>query len=287
MLVSIIIPCKNEGQNIVMTLNSLITFRNKLEYEIIVVDDGSTDGCCEGIDKAYSRIQLYKTNGLGAARARNYGAEKAKGMVLIFCDAHLTFGEYWIDKLVNVLEEKYDAVSPGIGVMGNPNLAGYGLTWNSSLKTNWFVDKPNRLEVVPLLPGGCLAIKSSVFEDIGGFDKGFIVWGHEDEEISLKLWLFGYTCCIYPEALVLHKFRSQHPYRVTFEHVHYNFLRMATSHFNKPRLEKVNNMLKGSYGYNEAVINLVKSDVNIQKDKYLKRRCYDDDWFFNKFQIDF
>lgn len=287
MLVSIIIPCKNEGQNIVMTLNSLMASYNKNEYEVLVIDDGSTDGCCDHIGRAYSEIKLYRTDSLGAANARNYGAEKAQGMLLIFCDAHLTFHEHWIDKLVNVLEEGYDAVAPGIGVMDNPNLAGYGLTWTNSLKTSWYVDKPEKLTTVPLLPGGCFAIKRSAFEDIGGFDKGFVVWGHEDEEISLKLWLFGYTCCIYPEVLVLHKFRSQHPYKVKFEHVHYNFLRLAKSHFNEQRFEMVKSLLKDSHGYNEALRNLIMSDVNLQRNKYLIKRKHDDEWFFKRFLIDF
>ncbi len=287
MLASIIIPCKNEGKNILMTLDSLIASSNKVEYEIIVVDDGSTDDCCIAISKEYPEVRLYRTDGLGAARARNYGAENAKGKVLIFCDAHLTFQEYWIDKLVNVLQKKYDAISPGIGVMENPKVAGFGLTWDNSLNTSWFIDKPKGVDEVPLLPGGCLAIKSNVFKDIGGFDKGFIVWGHEDEEISLKLWLFGYTCCIFPEVLVLHKFRSQHPYKVTFEHVHYNFLRMANSHFNKTRVEKVKGMLRDKHGYNDALTNLIKSDVGRQRDEYLNRRKYNDDWFFNKFKVNF
>lgn len=45
-LVSIIIPCKNEGDLVEMTLNSMDNAKTGIDYEIIVVDDGSVDGCC-------------------------------------------------------------------------------------------------------------------------------------------------------------------------------------------------------------------------------------------------
>jgi len=286
MLVSIVIPCKNEGENIVMTLASLLASGNKVNYEVIVIDDGSDDDCCNGIAERYEVVKLYRTEGIGAARARNYGAGKAKGDILIFCDAHLTFSEHWVDKLIPFLE-RYDAISPGIGVMGELGIAGYGLVWDENLKIQWYTKKPRAVKAVPLLPGGCLCIKREVFEDIGGFDKGSIVWGHEDEEISLKLWLFGYSCCIYPEALVLHKFRDQHPYKVTSEHVNYNFLRMAYSHFNEKRMLRVKAMMQDSLGYNEAVLKLSTRDMAEQRVRYFEKRKYDDDWFFSKFAIPF
>ena len=286
MLVSIIIPCKNEGNNIVMTLDSLFASVNRTDYEVIIIDDGSDDSCCNSIAEKYQTIKLYRTEGIGAAKARNYGAQKAKGDVLIFCDAHLTFSKFWIDKLVSSLEQ-CDAISPGIGVMGDSRAAGYGLIWDENLKAQWYVKRPRVVKEVPFLPGGCLCIKREVFEDIEGFDGGSMVWGHEDEEISLKLWLFGYSCCIYPEALVLHKFRTQHPYKVTFEHIHYNFLRMVHSHFNEQRILKVKAMMQDSYGYKEALSKLKTSDIAMQRSRYFEKRKYDDDWFFSKFGIPF
>lgn len=90
-LVSIIFPAKNEGENVRNTLDSLFTTNCKLPFEVIVVDDGSTDGCCEFIYsyKKDKQIKVIKTNGTGASNARNIGAEHAKGDYFFFCDAHL------------------------------------------------------------------------------------------------------------------------------------------------------------------------------------------------------
>ncbi len=289
MKISVIIPCKNEGQNLEMTLNSLTNTKTNCEIEIIVVDDGSTDGCVQRIESKYPQVKFYKEKGLGASRARNFGALKATGDIFIFCDAHIKFYDFFLDKLLSLMQTNYkkiDAISPGIGVLGNPSHAGFGLKWDNKLQPTW-LSNPKEVRIVPLLPGGCLMIKKEVFFDIEGFDKGFLVWGHEDEEISLKLWLFGYTCYIYPEVLVLHKFRSKHPYKVTYEHVHYNFLRMAVSHFNQERIKKVHELIRDSKVYKEVLNKLEKSDSFSQRKRYFDKRLYDDNWYFNKFNIPF
>ncbi|MEW6624276.1 MAG: glycosyltransferase [Bacillota bacterium] len=288
MLVSIIIPCKNEGQNLDMTLESLHQCKVRAQHEIIVVDDGSTDGCCEGLSQRYPLVRFYRGSGLGAARARNFGASKAKGGIYVFCDAHMIFVPGWLDTLMFMLEhDKAGAAAPGIGVLGNPNQVGYGLTWDDRLRVRWLPRPPNEAMEVPLLPGGCLAVKKEVFKSIDGFDGGFKVWGHEDEEISLKLWLFGHVCCICPEVIVLHKFRSKHPYSVNFTHVSYNFMRMAISHFKLERISKLYCILRERTNYQKIADMLAASDVHLQREQYIQKRKYNDDWFFNKFEIPF
>ncbi|TEB16824.1 Poly-beta-1,6-N-acetyl-D-glucosamine synthase [Pelotomaculum sp. FP] len=288
---SIIIPCKNEGDNVKMTVDSLMAALPSSETEIIVVDDLSQDDCCRFLqaDSRYAKIQYISLPGLGAAQARNYGAAAAKGEYLVFCDAHITVQEGWLASLLNTFNRPgVDAVSPAIGSIANPDAVGYGQTWNARLETAW-LPVPARMETTraPLLPGGCLAVHSSVFQQVGGFDRGFIVWGHEDVELSLKLWLFGYGLYINPAVKILHLFRQKHPYRVTFDYVHYNLLRMAYSHFNNNRVDKVIALVK-PYGKSERIIrNVLKSGVLDQRQDYYKRRQRDDDWFMSEFQIPF
>lgn len=288
---SIIIPCKNEGSNVKMTVDSLMAALPSCGAEILVVDDESQDGCCRFLqaESRYSKVHYIFSPGLGAARARNYGALAAKGEYLIFCDAHITVQEGWLENLLNTFNRPgVDAASPAIGSITNPTAVGYGQTWNERLETAW-LPAPAQMETTrtPLLPGGCLAVRSSVFHQVGGFDRGFIVWGHEDVELSLKLWLFGYGLYINPAVKILHLFRQKHPYRVTFEHVHYNLLRMAYSHFNDERVDKVIAMVR-LHGKSEKIIrNVLKSGVLDQRQDYLKRRQRDDDWFMSEFQIPF
>ncbi len=286
-LVSLIIPVKNEGNNVRTTVESAFGVKTLHPFEIVVVDDGSTDRGCEFLyDLQDKPVTLLTTSGVGAARARNVGAEHARGEFFIFCDAHLYFQDFWLDHLIGVLKSGLaDAVSPGIASTHRPNLVGYGQTLNRTLGVQWLqniaVPSP-----VAILPGGCLAIGRTTFFDVGGFDRGFQVWGFEDVELSIKLWLFGYTCYVLPSVKVLHLFRPSHPYPVSYDHVYYNMLRMAYSHFNESRIRACRNLIQHADAAQiEAAV--LADGVLEQRRQYLARRKYDDDWFMRRFAIPF
>lgn len=287
-LVSIIIPVKNEGNNVRTTLTSLLQNKTKYPYEIIVVDDASTDNCCQFLKNQGDlfKTRLITTPGIGAAPARNLGAEHAKGKYLIFCDAHLTFEPYWIDRLLELIASgTADAVSPAIGSIQEPHKVGYGQTLDQKLAIAWH-PHPGRPTPVAILPGGCLVIPQAVFQDIGGFDRGFRVWGYEDIELSIKLWLFGYRCYVHPNVKILHLFRNSHPYTVTNDHVYYNMLRMAYSHFKDSRIATCKKLIL------HANANLLEQEVitfgaTAQRTRYFARRKHDDDWFIQRFGIPF
>ncbi|MCA1036823.1 MULTISPECIES: glycosyltransferase [Bacillaceae] len=292
-IASIIFPVKNEGENVKKTLESFFSASIGQPYELIIVDDQSNDQCCEFLKTEYldKNIILVTTDGVGAANARNEGAKLARGEVLVFCDAHLEFEDYWLDLLIEpLLKGLTDAVTPAIGAIGNPHFTGYGQTlWvnerSSKIRTHWNVKQDDLFETA-ILPGGCFAINRSVFEDAGGFETGFPVWGYEDVEISIKLWLFGYKCHVQPKAKVLHLFRKVQPYRVELDDYFYNLLRLSYLHFNSARIYKVRKMLIN--GNQKEIENRVLANGALEKKKsYLARRKYDDDWFFTKFNIFF
>lgn len=296
-LVSIIFPVKNEGIHLKNTLDSLQNTKTDVRFEVIVVDDASEDGCCDFLaNHDYSfAVTTFRTVGLGAARARNAGAEKAKGTYFIFCDAHLFFEDYWIEKLLDPIENGIaDGVSPGIAQHDNPKSVGYG--YFLSLQDHTFKAKLSGKNVVPKdkspfetagLPGGCLAISKRVFDDIGGFDRGFIVWGHEDFEISLKMWLFGYTCYVQPQVTILHVFRKVFPYAVSTNHADFNMMRMAYSHFSEERIEKCKKFIRMREKADRIIELVLEKDALKQREEYFARRKYDDDWYFKRFNIDF
>ncbi|MGQ7279447.1 glycosyltransferase [Brevibacillus thermoruber] len=287
-LVSVIFPAKNEGNNVRTTLESLRAAKSRYPYEIIVVDDGSTDNCCAFLqtEEENGRVKLITTPGIGAAAARNLGAEHAKGTYLIFCDAHLTFPHYWIDGLVDLIKSgRTDAVSPAIASMHEPHKIGYGQTLDQRLGVVW-TRHVNRPEPSAILPGGCLAVPQKVFLDIGGFDRGFRVWGFEDIEISIKLWLFGYRCLVQPSVKILHLFRKAHPYKVEFDHVYYNMLRMAYSHFSEPRIAACKKLIIHA-DPDRIEREVLQGGAAAQRLRYFARRKYDDDWFMRQFAIPF
>jgi glycosyltransferase involved in cell wall biosynthesis len=97
-LISVIIPLYNKDFSISNTLSSVLS-QTYINFEIIIVNDGSTDRSLERIKQfSDSRIQLFNQENKGAAMARNFGIEKAKGELIAFLDAD----DYWFP---NHLEE--------------------------------------------------------------------------------------------------------------------------------------------------------------------------------------
>ena len=286
-------PARDEGRNVVETLESLHSAATEATLEAIVVDDGSADGCCRGLASVYRfPLTVVRTPGLGAAQARNLGASFARGQYLVFCDAHLRFPPGWLDDLLAAFATPVDAsdgvvgaVSPGIRAIDAPGRVGFGETWSSRLEATW-LGPPPVPTAVPLLPGGCVAFRSNIFRAIGGFDNGFATWGHEDEEISLKLWLFGHAAVVTPRVVVDHLFRPRHPYRVTLWDAHYNLLRLAYSHFSEARLSRVLDLLT-QFTYRDNLFEIVRRNSAAQRRAYFAARARSDDWFFERFAIPF
>lgn len=289
--VSIIIPCKNEGPNVKMTVDSILAAAPGENTEIIVVDDKSDDGCCRFLqeDHKYRMVNLISAPGVGAARARNLGASAARGEYLVFCDAHIIVPEGWPENLLETFKHPgADAASPAIASLENPAAVGYGQTWNGRLEAIWLPPPADMgIKAVPLLPGGCLAVRAGAFREVEGFDNGFIVWGYEDVELSLKMWLFGFGLYVNPSVKILHLFRKKHPYPVTMDHVHYNLLRMAYSHFNNERIDKVLDLIRTSGRPEKTIRRVLNGGALEQRLHYFARRKYDDDWFIKRFGIDF
>ncbi|CAM3878079.1 glycosyltransferase family 2 protein [Alicyclobacillus pomorum] len=286
--VSLIMPAKNEGINVLTTIDSALQAKTKYPFEIIIVDDGSTDQCCDFVHshESSNRMQLIRTEGIGLARAKNLGAERSKGDFLIFCDAHLQFEDLWIDRLLEPIRNQMcDGITPGIAPIDNPSQVGYGQTLNYTLSVQWNGLQQQTPFPTAVLPGGCFAVSRTVFFDIGGFDKGFKVWGYEDVEISLKMWLFGYRCYAQPAVKILHLFRTSFPYTVSYDDVYYNMLRMAYSHFNETRIHKCRQIIRQ---LNSNLDHLVRSNgVLEQRHHYFNRRKHDDNWYMSTFRVPF
>ncbi|MBC2580274.1 glycosyltransferase family 2 protein [Clostridium sp. DJ247] len=293
--VSVIIPCKNEVTTLKETVDSIMKSDNSLSFEIIVVDDGSTDLSIEfllsNLDKdVYKDVVLVRTNNIGAAQARNSGARIAKGKYLFFCDAHVKVPDRWLDDLVSTLKSfGGHLVAPCITDMFNVAAAGYGQTWDDHLKITWLTNKPKDIVEIPIACGCAFGITKEAFEKVNGFDNFFQVWGKEDEELCFKAWSYGYKILVNPEVKVQHLFRASHPYKVTAANVTYNMLCLAYSHFGRKRIYNTIQIAKNDLFFSTAVEN-IKSNSDLifkQREKYLRERIYNDDFFFDKFSISF
>lgn len=285
---SVIIPALNEP----LLRRTVEQFHATLPRsgEIVVVDDGSTDGCADFLsdfNAAPTRIRLLRTERLGITKARNLGAAHAEGQVLVFADAHVDAPEGWCEPVVAALDDaRVGAVAPAISVMGQPELKGYGQALKGPvLGAEWLVRQGREPYRVPLLPGAFIAVRREVFETSGGFDEGMLQFGWEDTEFSLRLWLLGYDQMVVPSVDVPHFFRERHPYLVEWTKYLYNMLRIAFAHFGPERLARVLDAAKNHQDFAGALALAAGSDVWSRRAELERRRVRDDEWFCNCFGI--
>lgn len=287
--VSIVIPAHNEGENLVDTIRCVLENIAYPDFEIVVVDDGSTDGSGDRLSRIFgndSRVGMVRAEGLGVANARNLGATCASGKILIFLDAHCYTPPHWMDGLIQPLADIcVGMVGPAIATMRyGSDVRGLGLNWrDASLELEWLGQRENTPYPVPLLTGACQAVRKADLERLGYYDPGMTRWGSEDEELCLRYWLMGYEVLVQPQTVVYHLFRESHPYEVQVQNIIYNRLRLAMLHLSDERVNRVLNYYRNIPGFDEIMGWLQRSDVMSRRNQLQELRSRDDDWFCTRF----
>ena len=284
---SVVVISYNEGRNLRSTVASLHETLPR-DGEIVVVDDGSTDGSADFLKHGRPGIHMARPrHRLGVARARNWGASLARGDYVIFTDAHVSFRPGWQRPMVELLADpRIGAVAPAIYDQDRPDRTGFGLrVTGPDLEVEWLDRQGDKPYPVPLLPGGCLAMRRDTFEAIGGFDEGLLRWGVEDMELSLRLWLLGYELLLVPKVSVGHQFRNLKSYTIHWKTVLHNRLRMAFLHLNARRLVRVVQAYQDCQVFASSLGLLLDSDIAARRADLRSRRVRDDDWFFDKFNM--
>ena len=143
------------------------------DYEIIIVDDGSTDRTKEIVKKF--DVQLFEQNHKGPGAARNWGAKEAKGDILVFVDADMFFDRQFLENLIKPIQEKR-----AIGTFNKEEFVGndkntLAICWNLE-----HTNSPNR-RISENYPDEAViyrALLRSKFLEVGGFE---IAAGYEDD----------------------------------------------------------------------------------------------------------
>lgn len=122
-LVSIIVPVYNIEAYIEKCLQSILsqTYQN---IEIIIIDDGSTDGSgkiCDDFQKIDSRIKVYHRDNFGLSATRNFGIKKSKGNLIAFIDGDDSVEPEYIERLVTSLRDDIDIVVCGYSEITSQN----------------------------------------------------------------------------------------------------------------------------------------------------------------------
>ena len=285
--ISIVIISRNEGEELAATVNNLRETIPSSRRELIVVDDGSTDGSTAFLERA-SDVTVLRSECLGVAKARNFGAAHATRDIVLFADAHIRAPHDWFEPLVEALRDpSVGAVAPGIYSLTEPGRRGFGLDLiGAELHARWRNRRGAEPYPVPVLPGAFLAMRRETFQATGGYDPGLHELGGNDNELSCRFWLLGYRLLVVPAVEVGHLFRVNPPYPTNWSAVLHNRLRMAFIHFGAQRVERVLRALRVYDSFPAGAAMLLDSDVFSRRTRMAELRRFDDEWFFTNFQLE-
>jgi glycosyltransferase involved in cell wall biosynthesis len=196
--ISIIIPNYNDAQTLSSCLKAALN-SDYPNFEIIVVDDKSTDNSIEIIKKFNVKLLVHEKN-LRQGAARNTGAKQADGEILFFTDGDVCIKKDTLTKIANMLLQKKDIAA----VVGLPDkICVYkNLTskhFNRRIHFN-YLKLPDYINV---LYGTISAVKKEAFKKIGGFNEH--ITGVEDNEIGYRLANAGYKIYHSKDISVIHR----------------------------------------------------------------------------------
>ena len=218
---SVIIPVWNRCELTRQCLEALAKTTNGVSWELIVVDNRSTDDTAAFLSTLRGDVRIIRNeDNLGFAKACNQGAQAAKGKHLVFLNNDTVPLDGWLRALVREVDEHSE-----VGIVGSKLLYADGTIQHAGVALNreqcfpyhvyhsFAGDSPavNKRREFQVVTGACLLIRRSLFEEAGGFDEGFRN-GFEDVDLCLKVCQKGHRVVYQPRSVLYH-LESQTPGR--------------------------------------------------------------------------
>ena len=195
---TVVIPLFNGLPYLVQLLDSLAVQDDTVPFEVILVDNGSTDGS-RAVATTYSeRLNLCTIEcrrGQGQAFARNDGAAVAKSELILFVDQDDVLASSYVAEMVLALETAGIVAARVDTALLNPGWRVRRLAQEDGLAGG----------PLPWGYGGTLGFRKAVFEQVQGFDES-MKWAAEDEDLCWRAQMSGVVLKFAPDALLYYRF---------------------------------------------------------------------------------
>lgn len=178
---SIIIPAKNEEQNIGLCLDSINAMNfDRERFEVLLIDNGSSDRTVDIAKDKGARVFIQPD--VTISQLRNFGSSQAKGKVLAFIDADCSVEKNWLQEASRYLNDTC------MSCFGSPPVVPDDATW---VQQTWFLVRQKKMQVeeVAWLESMNMFVRRDLFLAIGGFNEELITC--EDYDLSLRLQKHG------------------------------------------------------------------------------------------------
>jgi hypothetical protein len=223
---SIIIVNWNSKDYLQKCISSIRSTTNGIEYEIIVIDNASFDGCGAMLCQLHPDVQFIQSDhNLGFARANNLGYQQSGGRYLLFLNPDTELIGPAISELCDSLDSLADTGLVGAKLLNGDltiqtscvrsrptvlnrvldcdllrRLYPRSFLWGMSV----LFDDARGPREVEAISGACMLIKREVFEAVGGFSDDYFMYA-EDVDLCYKVNLAGYKVCYIPTAEIIHR----------------------------------------------------------------------------------
>jgi lipopolysaccharide/colanic/teichoic acid biosynthesis glycosyltransferase/glycosyltransferase involved in cell wall biosynthesis len=198
-VISVVVPAYNAAETLGLCLRALSQQTlDRESYEIIVVDDGSTDATA-AVAEAHD-VRLVRQDNAGPAAARNRGAREARGELLLFTDADCAPAPDWIERLSVPFSDSEVVGAKGVYRTRQRSLVARFV----QLEYEGKYARMARQEQIDFIDTYSAAYRRDVFLANKGFETLFSTSSVEDQELSFRLARMGYRLVFVPDAVVYH-----------------------------------------------------------------------------------
>ena len=226
MKVSIIIVTYNTKDLTQDCIGSVQKYTSELDYEIILVDNASSDGSKEFFDQRTDINYIYSTENLGFGRANNLGAEKATGEYIFFLNSDTLLKENSVKKLSDFFTENEERLK--IGSLGCRLIDRTGeFNGDGSIMPSCDTEIVRYKKLIPIVKyltskvervsnfnfgqyyeigyviGADLMMKTEVFRNLQGFDPHYFMY-YEESDLQYRMRALGYCAYIFTGTEIIH-----------------------------------------------------------------------------------
>ncbi|RUS46467.1 methyltransferase domain-containing protein [Cohnella sp. AR92] len=260
MRTSIVIVTFNQIEETRRCLASIRKHTQEGSYELIFVDNGSTDGTADWLREQPDVKLIENEKNEGFAKGVNKGARAATGDRLLLLNNDTAVTPRWLEQLTIALESADDIAAVGPVA----NLAGYGQSIPTKYKTPeelerfaeaYNVSTPSAWKMRLKLIGFCLLIKRKVWEEVGELDESFGIGNFEDDDWSWRARRAGYRLLLCSDTFIHHEGSA------SFRHDEELLRRLLRE--NSVRFEK-------KWGFHPAFAMNIRTDALDALEPYLK-----------------
>jgi glycosyltransferase involved in cell wall biosynthesis len=199
----VVVPAYNAAATLAEQLEALAAQRYDGDWELVIVDNGSTDGTADLARRYRQRFKAFTLVDGGSRRGhsapRNAGAIAARGELLAYCDADDVVASGWLQAMASAARY-YDLIGGWLDArpLNDDATRSWHQPWPRDQLRSW---------LLPYAVSANLAIWADVLRDLGGWSSEYEAGG-EDTELSWRAQLAGYRLGFAPDAVVYYRYRS-------------------------------------------------------------------------------